>query len=222
MNKELIYKRMNDIFAQYIRICECTSEKEQKKREEVVNSCSHLFALYQPSKYDGACHSSDCSVEGPIIECVYCGLTNKFIHYEKQLESSGMIIKIPPEWKILGFYDHLKYFGTRVYPFENQLFKKFEKRRNLNQIKILGIENANTFQLSQEKYAIKSEHLGLLYKIATQLNAEGTEEEILEMMRSLFDFETSLEKLKLENPEDASELISRYQDSIKLSRRKEV
>ena len=62
----------------------------------------------------------------------------------------------------------------------------------------------------------------MLYKIATQLNPEGTEEEILEMMRSLFDLETSLEKLKLENPEDASELISRYQDSIKLSRRKEV
>ena len=42
------------------------------------------------------------------------------------------------------------------------------------------------------------------------------------MMHSLFDLETSQEKLKLENLEDASELISRYQDSIKLSRRKEV
>ena len=222
MKQDLKNKRMNDILAQYIRVCENTSEEEQKKRDEEVNACSHLFALYQPSEYIGACHSSDCSVEEPIIECVYRGLTNKFIHYEKQLESSGMIMKIPPEWKFLGFYDHLKYFGTRVYPFENQLFKKFEKGRNLNQIKILGIENVNAFQLNQEKYAIKSEHLGLLYKIATQLNPEGTEEEILEMMRSLFDLETSLEKLKLENLEDASELIVRYKDSIKLSRRKEV
>ena len=97
----------------------------------------------------------------------------------------------------------------------------FSQEETLKRIR-LAIMNDKNMKLGQEEYAIKSDHLGLLYKIATQLNPEGTEEEILEMMRSLFDLETSLEKLKLENLEDASELIVRYKDSIKLSRRKEV
>lgn len=222
MKQDLKNKRMNDLLAQYIRACECTSREKQQKREEEVNACNHLFVLYQPSEYYGACNATDCFFEEPIIECVHCGLTNKLIHFEEQLRMSGMIICIPKELKMLGFDDYLKYFEIKVHPLENQLFKKAKKEGKLEQIKILGIENPNPFQLSLEKYAIKSEHLGLLYKIATQLNPEGTEEEILKIMRSLFEQETFLERQKLETLEDAAALIFRYQNNQKLSRRKEV
>lgn len=223
ISTDLRNKRVNDKLAQYLKACRNVYPEQQRKREQEVTACNHLFVLYQPSIYHHANHSSDCYTDEAIIECVHCGLTNKFIDFERQLRLSGEIVHVSENLKKLGFYDYLKYFPSiRIYPFENKLFEKFIKEKELSEIKILGIEKPTFYQLGLEKYAIKCEHLGLLYKIAMQVNPNNTEEETLEVMRSLFSLETLSEKLKLENIEDASALISRYQDSIKLSRKKEA
>ena len=92
IEKKLRNKRNNDLFAQYVRACNsCTSEEEQQKRYKEVCTCNHVFALYQPTKYYGALHSSDCYAKDAIIECVHCGLTNKFISFEEELTTPWYI-----------------------------------------------------------------------------------------------------------------------------------
>ena len=99
------------------------------------------------------------------------------------------------------------------------------KEETLKRIR-LAIMNEKNMKLGQEEYAIKSDHLGLLYKMAIKIaastNPEASSEEILTIMRSLFNMETTLEKIKLETMEDAEDLMSRYQNSMTLTRRKEV
>lgn len=102
---------------------------------------------------------------------------------------------------------------------------KASKEETLKRIR-LAIMNEKNMKLGQEEYAIKSDHLGLLYKMAIKIaastNPEASSEEILTIMRSLFNMETTLEKIKLETMEDAEDLMSRYQNSMTLTRRKEV
>jgi len=263
MEKNLRNKRNNDLFAQYVRACNsCTSEEEQQKRYKEVCTCNHVFALYQPTKYYGALHSSDCYAKDAIIECVHCGLTNKFISFEEELTLMGNLRR---GILVAGA------FSLKADPYENQLFKKISEEGQLKDAKIIGIEeldpvqvdlqaeaeytnknalyqsltidykaskeetlkrirlaimNEKNMKLGQEEYAIKSDHLGLLYKMAIKIaastNPEASSEEILTIMRSLFNMETTLEKIKLETMEDAEDLMSRYQNSMTLTRRKEV
>ena len=75
---------MNDLIAQYLR--KITLQKKsvyiQNQYDKLLN-CEHLFLKLQEEKYIGSFHSSDCYYEPAIVECVYCGLTNKFMALEK-------------------------------------------------------------------------------------------------------------------------------------------
>ena len=60
-------------------------------------------------------------------------------------------------------------------------------------------------------------HPRLLYELANLLNPNASQEEIFEIMKELEGLETSQEKLKLSNREQASGLIKRYSDNKKKS-----
>ncbi len=62
---------------------------------------------------------------------------------------------------------------------------------------------------------IRSDHPGVLYRIAKIIKPEADNDELFEIMLSLHQLETTEEKKKLNSPEEADELIARYKESIK-------
>jgi len=210
--EELLQKRNNDLFAQYLRACRVESKDAKAKRREEVSKCHHEFVMLKPAEYHGACNSSDCETDDPVIECVHCGLTNKFQELFSFLVRKNIAI-------YNNFFD--KYFlkgclFTNAKPFENELFRELI---NIKDISLFGLDKKPLYEFSKEN-AINSSHIGLLYSIAKQFYPTATDKEILIVMRELHQLETSLENLKLETIEEATELIERYKTQPHLSRKK--
>lgn len=208
--EELLQKRNNDLFAQYLRACRVESLEEKAKRREEVSKCQHEFVMLKPAEYHGACHSSDCETIDPVIECVHCGLTNKFIDVFFTMVRIGTAIHtITGNYILKGTFSNAK-------PFENELFRELV---DLKDILLFGTDKRPLYEFNSENI-IASNHIGLLYNIAKQLYPDASAEELVKVMRELHLLETSVEYLKLETLENASELIERYKLQFHLSREK--
>ena len=62
------------------------------------------------------------------------------------------------------------------------------------------------------KEVIKTHQAGLLYKLALKINPTGTYEELFEIMKTLNELETNLEKWKLSKVEQCDNLLDRYKE----------
>ena len=62
------------------------------------------------------------------------------------------------------------------------------------------------------KEVIKTHQAGLLYKLALKINPTGTYEELFEIMKTLNELETNLEKWKLSKVEQCDDLLDRYKE----------
>lgn len=209
--------QFNDMFAQYIRACKSyPSKKLQEARRKEVESCNHEFVLLQPANYVGACNSSDCVFEDPIVECVHCGLTNKFIDFYKDMKSIGFTVHDGSRG--------IDYLNTRAdysipkipflipaIPFDTVLYNEMKITNKFNaRHKFFGYEEVlDSYQITNKSYAINSSHIGILYQIAKQISS-GNDSEILSIMKSLHELETDEEKFTIFTIDDASDLKERY------------
>ena len=48
-----------------------------------MNECNHLFVKFKDGVLVNLGHTSDCYYDAPIVQCVHCGLTNKYVAEEE-------------------------------------------------------------------------------------------------------------------------------------------
>lgn len=64
--------------------------EEDKKSVDKMKNCEHLFVKFVEGEDINLGHSSDCYYDPPIIQCVHCGLTNKYIREVESDEKYGL------------------------------------------------------------------------------------------------------------------------------------
>ena len=179
---ELVKLPNNDNFAQCFR--SLSNGYTDKRKEEIIN-CNHLFFKLKEKQYVGSFHSSDCEDEPSILECVHCGLTNKF----------------EPIERVLKKYKRLPYKSLETIMF-HQLYQGAWQRGGKR-------FDDSIFNLISD-VVITTNQAGLLYKLALKINPEGSNEELFNIMNTLNELETDLEKWKLSKVEQCDGLIDRY------------
>lgn len=159
-------------------------------RKEEIEQCPHLFLKLKDAEYVGGFHSSDCYDDPAIVECVYCGLTNKFRKLEEDY-----------------FYHKLNSYYRKP-TIESIMFMETFK----NGYRRGGKSFDNSVFNVISKEVIKTHQAGLLYKLALKINPTGTYEELFEIMKTLNELETNLEKWKLSKVEQCDDLLDRYKE----------
>jgi len=138
----------------------------------------------------------DCA-NNDIVECVHCGVTNKYNELENTMSKCR---------KSLEFYVrtnfHLKDVEFKDITIESIMMSKI-------------LENDYKLNMLSD-HVIRSNHPGLLYKIAIIINPEASNEELFEIMCDLHELETPEERIKLNSIDLSDELINRYKDNIKV------
>ena len=193
---ELKQLPINDEFGQCMRKLRKTSIEFTLQRQEEIRRCNHLFVkLKEGEEYFGI-HSTDYCRTAHDVECVHCGLTNKFIKIEEIIEA-----------KDFDFY----LSGHNSQTIETQMFKEIFKKSYVRGGKTFCNSNINL--ISDE--CLKTCHPNLLYLLAIQINPYGSYQEIFEIMKKLNLLETPQEQIRLQTVEQAKDLIERYYESLK-------
>lgn len=194
-NKELKQLPANDEFAQCMRKIRNESNEIIKKRKQEIQNCNHLFVLLRKGQETYGCHSTDYYKEANEVECVHCGLTNRFKKLETILFNDMPSFLIP-----------LKYRNKIV---ESEMFDEIFKAAYLRGGKTFNNSVLNL--ISNE--ILFTYHPGLLYELAIKIYPTGTNEEIFKVMKILNSLETEQERIRLQTQEQASSLLERYYNS---------
>ena len=177
---------MNDLMTQCSRKLIKRSQEEEKERINEIRNCNHLFV-----KVRERVNSYDSNADSSIIECVHCGVTNKFVDLEHTLTKYN---------KSLDYYVLTRYHSNDIIYNECTI-----ETDMMNEI----IRDNKPIRLMSNEI-IRSLHPIVLYDIAKFLYPEASDEELFSVMKELNELETSEEKNKLCSIFDAKELIERY------------
>lgn len=191
---------LNDEFAQCMRKLRDYPKEIIETRKIEIQRCNHLFVLLRKGEETYGCHSTDYYKDTDEVECVHCGLTNRFERIESILDS---------------YYD--EYFQTfrgmipssikyNKRTLESQLFREIFK--NLYYRGGKSFNNSNLNLISKE--CLLTYHPGLLYRLALQINPSANDKEIFEIMKQLHILETNQEKIRLQTEEQSTGLLDRY------------
>lgn len=197
----------NDLLTQYIKACNLELTDEEKKlREQEVMQCRHDFVMLKPARYMGACSLPNCEIEEPVVECVHCGLTNKFTYF---MEVMRLIGNVKYNEYDNNNYLYLNNHKVEALPFESLLFNKLMAS---SYVKLYGL-STEVHPHQYEQYAINSAHISVLYQVAKDLNL-GSDREVLETMGLLHELETLQEMMQIETKDDTVALVNRYKSKI--------
>lgn len=78
---------INDEFAQCMRKLRIIPADFAQKRQDEIKRCNHLFVKLRQGTEIFGCNSTDYYKEANTVECVHCGLTNRFNKIEEVLAS---------------------------------------------------------------------------------------------------------------------------------------
>lgn len=153
----------------------------REERKKQIRECNHEFVLLKEGGWCGGFNSSDYEYDYNIIECVHCGVTNKY----EELEF---------------FIRHNPIFPWMKSSVETEEFKlifnkPYSDRYDVNLI---------------SSQVIDSKHAKILYDVAKKIYPYASNEKIIDIMYKLNLLETDSEKMNLNTVEDAKELIIRY------------
>ena len=194
---------LNDEFAQCMRKLRICSSEIIEKRKEEMRACNHLFVLLRKGEEVYGCHSTDYYNGANEVECVYCGLTNRFNKIESILDSDyNEYAKT-----FRGMLPSQARYNSKT--IESEMFEEIFKNSYYR-----GRKSFNNFDLNLiSDECLLSFHPGILYRLALEINPLGNKEEIFKIMKELHFLETSQEKIRIQREEQASILLSRYCDS---------
>ena len=178
----------NDLMAQCLKRLIKTTENEEQNRINEINNCNHLFVKLRDSENNN------------IVECVHCGVTNKYHELETTMTKCQKSLEYYVRTNL-----HLKDVSFNEMTIESMMMNKILEN------------NPNISMLSDR--VIRTDHPGLLYEIAKSINPDADTEELFEIMYALHELETVEEKKKLNSIEVSQELIKRYKESIKVLRK---
>lgn len=173
---------LNDEYTQYIKSLNTSSEDMMLKKEKML-SCQHLLVKIKERTSD----LMDLNYNPIEIECVCCGLTNKYLVLEdfffiKQMASN------PDKYKTI----------------ESEVYKEVFKDNNPHELfDFISTEVLETY------------HPGLLYQLAKTINPQAKNDELFLIMKKLNAIETPQEKLRLMKYEQSSALLQRYHKTTK-------
>ena len=176
---------LNDMLAQCSKKLVHVSDEEREKRISEINECDHLFIKLRD--YDNNMGNNDLS----IVECVHCGVTNKYYDLERVLAKYK---------KSLDYYVLTNYHYTNV---------KYDDATIESLMMDRLIQSHTKLNMISDK-TLHTYHPGVLYKVAKIINPQASNEELFEIMQQLAEIETFEEKTKLNNIYDATDLIERY------------
>lgn len=176
----------NDYF-QYLYRSSFDREKEhfREERKKQIRECNHEFILLKKGGWNncGGFDSSDYVYEYNVIECVHCGVTNKYEELEQILREEQL--SIFPKIKL----------SVETEEF-NLIFKKsYSDKFDVNLI---------------SSQVIDSKHAKILYDVANKIYPYVSNERIVDIMYKLGLLETNSEKMNLNSVEEAKNLIIRY------------
>lgn len=182
----------NDMMAQCTKKLIKGSKEDEEKRIREIEQCNHLFV-----KLREQVSSSDNDADLSVIECVHCGVTNKYKDLERVMQKyrRSMDYYVLTNWH----YTDVTYNDVTI---ETLMIDK--------------IKDANTQLPMMSNEILRSFHPGVLYQIAKFINPNADNTELFEMMEHLNGLETFEERNKLNNISDAKDLIDRYQQEIKV------
>ena len=175
----------NDMMAQCSRRLIKVSKEEEQARINEIRECKHLFVKLKDIR------EGDNEQNTIVVECVHCGVTNKYRDLEKTL---------------LKYQKSLDYYIITA-------FHRTDFEYNSATIETLMM---NEIEQSGEKIELMSNdvirtlHPGLLYQLAKQIKPDSTNEELFIIMKELNELESNREKNQLSNIDDTDELVQRY------------
>lgn len=180
---------LNDTHARcFWNLQEQTNESILKKKEK-MSECNHLFVLLEQGSGD------DLNNSFRTIECVHCGLTNKFMQIEERVLFEYILHKISLSAdckqmvETIGF---LEKFGN--------FYQRGAKCFNELPINLIKDEVLPTY------------HPALLYKLAVMINPSASLEGIFTIMKTLHSIETPHERLRLKTIQEVNDLLERYRE----------
>lgn len=194
---------INDEFGQCMRKLRIVPTEFTQKRQEEMRNCNHLFVKLRQGEEVFGCHSTDYYKGANEVECVYCGLTNRFNRIEEVLDSE--YIEFSKSFR--GMIPSLTRYNRKT--LESQMFEEIFKESYLRGGK--SFKNSDINLISKE--CLLTYHPGLLYRLALQINPLGNEEELFEIMKILHLLETNQEKIRLQTEKQATSLLERYYTS---------
>ena len=188
----LVELPFNDMMAQCTKKLIKVSKEEEIKRINEIENCNHLFVKvrdYNTSYYG--------DLDLSAVECVHCGVTNKYRDLEKVMQKyrKSLDYYVLTHWH----YTDVEYNDVTI---ETIMMDKIKD------------ENQELNMMSNE--VLRSFHPGVLYEIAKIINEDAENYELFEIMKKLNELETFEEKNKLNSVEEATSLIERYKEEIKV------
>lgn len=154
--KEIKQLLINDEFGQCMRKLRIVSTETKEKREEIIRKCNHLFNKLKITEEIFDCHSTDYYKEANEVECVHCGLTNRFRKIEALLEPE--YIEISKSFR--GMLPSLKGYNRKT--LESELFEEIFNNSYSRGGKSFNNRDINL--MSEE--CLLTYHPGLLYQLA--------------------------------------------------------
>lgn len=191
---------INDVFGQCMRKLRIVPTEFTQKRQEEIRSCNHLFIKLRQGKEVFGCHSTDYYKDADEVECVNCGLTNKFNRIEELLDSK--YIEFSKSFS--GMIPSLTGYNKKT--LESQIFEEVFKDSYFRGGK--SFNNLDVNLINEE--CLPTYHPGLLYQLALRISPLGNNEELFKIMKQLHLLETTQEKIRLQTEEQATSLLDRY------------
>ena len=191
---------INDEFAQCMRKLRIVPNEIREKRQEQIRNCNHLFVKIRVGKEVHGFNSTDYYKDPDEVECLHCGLTNRYNQIETILEKE--YIECFQTFRIMT--PSLTRYNKRT--LESQLFTEIFKKSYVRGGK--SFKNSTLNLISEE--CLLTYHPSLLYRLALQINPSGNNDELFEIMKQLHSLETNQEKIRLQTEEQAISLLKRY------------
>lgn len=191
---------INDEFSQCMQKLRITSNEIIKKRRDEIGSCNHLFVKLREGKEIYGCHSTDYYKRVCEVECVHCGLTNKFIKIEELLDSEYLMFSK----SFIGMIPTLTSYSRKT--LESEMFEETFKNSYIRGGKSFNESDINL--ISEE--CLTTCHPRILHNLAKQISQLGTNEELFKIMKELNLLETPKEKVSLQTIDQALPLLDRY------------
>ena len=171
-----------------------------KKKEKEMRECDHLFLKIEEGVTYYACHSSDCGSDPPVVVCLKCGLTNKYLemnYLEKQIDMELRAMN--------SYYKGMAETNDKVFIDQfRHAWRRGGKDFNDSVFNVISPE------------VLRVIHPEALYSIAKAIKPNADDREIFETMKTLHEIETPRERFIIDSLDKASDLIKRYKAEVKV------
>ena len=175
-------------------------DESLKRMKTKMSKCDHLFVKLKEGEYIGGFHSSDCYDDPPVVTCLKCGLTNKYIemsYYEKEMLFNPLY----------SSYCYRRKFAIEA---NNQVF--WDQVRHASRRSGKSFDDSVFNLISDEVF--NADYPGELYKMAKRIKPNGSNSDIFEIMKELNSMMTAIDRENIRNGKTA-DLITRYKTRVR-------